>query len=262
MVKTSLVEAYDDRDVIRQISKLTDEVKADTEVITEKASQVEAALPRVEKAVEDAEDASTKAQAAAATALGIGDRVTAVENSTAQNHSDITVHDGEITDIQNDLTNVVRKVTSDVQKVNKGLRVGEVPSGDDVVISRKVLQDFIDAYASMVRTTGAQRIAGQKSFVEKVVSNGGFFPTSNVIDWTGVPSQDEFQIVSDSRDVNDIEMTKDVIDNTPTFRGYDMVMNFYDTRGVKKQAILRLMCARNSDTALIQFYNGSTWRNL
>ena len=187
MVKTSLVEAFDDRDVIRQISKLTDEVRADTEIITEKAAQSDAAATRAETAADNADKASTRAEVAAATALGLGGRVKAVEDSTAQNHSDITVLDGEVTDINNDLTNVVRKVTdinndlvnvvrkvtSDVQKVNKGLRVGEVPTGDDVVVSRKVLQDFVDSYASMVRTTGDQRIM-RKTFLTQVDLEGAW----------------------------------------------------------------------------------------
>lgn len=174
--RISLVEEYENKDMIVQVKKCLDQTEAAVEA-SETARDVSiASAAEAHEASTNANSASAQAQTAASTVATYGARLQAVEDESSGNRSSIQNIDGEINDIYNDLTNVLRKVGDPGQIVYNGLElrgtnrtpdtvVGQL---DDRIVNAKRLIEEIDAklnaYAQMVRTTGNQTIDGEKTF--------------------------------------------------------------------------------------------------
>lgn len=178
--RISLVEEYENKDMIVQVKKCLDQTEAAVEA-SETARDVSiASAAEAHEASTNANSASAQAQTAAQTVSTYESRLGAVENESAGNRSSIQTIDGEITDIYNDLTNVIRKVGDPGQIVYNGLElrgtnrtpdtvVGQL---DDKIVNAKRLIEEIDnrlnAYTQMVRTTGDQTINGNKTYTDRI----------------------------------------------------------------------------------------------
>lgn len=173
--RISLVEEYENKDMIVQVKKCLDQTEAAVEA-SETARDVSiASAAEAHEASTNANSASAQAQTAAQTVSTYESRLGAVENESAGNRSSIQTIDGEITDIYNDLTNVIRKVGDTEQIVYSGLdlrgtnRTPNTPVGqlNNLIVNAKRLIEEIDAkldaYTQMVRTTGNQTISGVKT---------------------------------------------------------------------------------------------------
>lgn len=145
-----------------------------------------------------AENAKVAAEAAADRAVSsVGQfesRLGGVEDGVAGNRSSIQTIDGEITDIYNDLTNVVRKVGEAGQVVMNGLDLRGTNTTSDTAIGtddtqiangHRVIQE-LNAYSPMVRTTGTQVIAGEKSFTSEIRTK------FNALDIDVIPGADQY----------------------------------------------------------------------
>lgn len=181
--RISLVEEYENKDMIVQVKKCLDQTEAAVEA-SETARDVSiASAAEAHEASTNANSASAQAQTAANTVATYGARLQAVEDESAGNRSSIQNIDGEITDIYNDLTNVVKKVGDPGQIVYNGLELRGTNRTPDTVVgqlndlivnAKRLIQEIdskLNAYEQMVRTTGNQTISGTKIF-----SNGGNTP--------------------------------------------------------------------------------------
>ena len=118
MTRVSLKEAYDNRDVVAQIYAIRDtaesaEDTADQAVTTANTASehVDALVPQVEGAVENANSASVSAQASAQTVAGYENRLATVEDVTEDLSGDlnavtlrVTTAEGQIVTIQGRVT--------------------------------------------------------------------------------------------------------------------------------------------------------------
>lgn len=174
--RISLVEEYENKDMIVQVKKCLDQTEAAVEA-SETARDVSiASAAEAHEASTNANSASAQAQTAAQTVSTYESRLGAVENESAGNRSSIQTIDGEITDIYNDLTNVVRKVGDTEQIVYSGLdlrgtnRTPNTPVGqlNNLIVNAKRLIEEIEnklsSYELMVRTVNNQAIYGTKMF--------------------------------------------------------------------------------------------------
>ena len=123
MTRVSLKEAYDNKDVIAQIYAIRDtaesaEDTAEQAVTTANTASdhVDALVPQVEGAVENANSASASAQASAQTVAGYENRLGAVEDATEDLAGDlnavtlrVTTAEGQIVTIQGRVTAVETK---------------------------------------------------------------------------------------------------------------------------------------------------------
>lgn len=168
--RISLVEQYENKDMIVQVKKCLDQTAEAVTVSTEARDTAAASATQAQTASQNANAASTQAQTAAATVATYGTRLDAVEDQSAGNRSSIQTIDGEITDIYNDLTNVVRKVAESGQVVMNGLDLRGTNSVPNTTIGQsdarpangKRVIDELNAYQPMVRTTGNQDVLGIK----------------------------------------------------------------------------------------------------
>lgn len=173
--RISLVEEYENKDMIVQVKKCLDQTEAAVEA-SETARDVSiASAAEAHEASTNANSASAQAQTAASTVTTYGARLQAVEDESSGNRSSIQTIDGEITDIYNDLTNVIRKVGDPGQIVYNGLelrgtnRTPDTTVGqlNDMIVNANRLIGEIDAklnaYTQMVRTSGNQTVDGRKT---------------------------------------------------------------------------------------------------
>lgn len=168
--RISLVEQYENKDVIVQVKKCLDNTAEAVTVSQASAATATEAATNANAASARANAASEQAETASATVATYEARLGAAEDGVAANRSSIQTIDGEITDIYNDLTNVVRKVGEAGQVVMNGLDLRGTNSVPDTVIGQsdarpangKRVIDELDAYQPMVRTTGNQVVSGIK----------------------------------------------------------------------------------------------------
>lgn len=213
--RISLVEEYENKDMIVQVKKCLDQTEAAVEA-SETARDVSiASAAEAHEASTNANSASAQAQTAAQTVSTYESRLGAVENESAGNRSSIQTIDGEITGIYNDLTNVIRKVGDPGQIVYNGLElrgtnrtsdtvVGEL---DDKIVNATRLIEEIDekmnAYAQMVRTSGNQTVEGVKNFpyiIQRIYQSNTHIVQD--ADLTGTYSSQLIALTESTNDVN------------------------------------------------------------
>lgn len=188
--RISLVEEYENKDMIVQVKKCLDQTEAAVEA-SETARDVSiASAAEAHEASTNANSASAQALTAAQTVSTYESRLGAVENESAGNRSSIQTMDEEITDIhndlisairrvgavENDLTNVIRKDGDPGQIVYNGLelrgtnRTSDTVVGqlnDRIVNAKRLIEEIenkLSSYELMVRTVNDQAIYGTKMF--------------------------------------------------------------------------------------------------
>ena len=196
MTRVSLKEAYDNKDVVAQIYAIRDiaegaEDTADSAVTTANTASdhVDALVPQVEGAVQNANNASASAQASAQTVAGYETRLSAVEGETAGLDSDlnavtlrVTTAEGQIVTIQGRVTaletadgqNVKLTGTQTIGGVKHFADSPTAPTTEtglwDVQVANGLkIKNELDNYAPMVRTANAQVVGGEKRFTSPVI---------------------------------------------------------------------------------------------
>ena len=160
MTRVSLKEAYDNKDVVAQIYAIRDiaegaEDTANGAVSTANTASehVDALVPQVEGAVQNANDASASAQASARTVAGYDGRLSALETADGQNV--------KISGAQN-ITGIKTVPTEAT-----GSRSQQIANSNKIGAE-------LDNYASMLRTTGNQTFSGVKRSIDPFeISAGG-----------------------------------------------------------------------------------------
>ena len=150
MTRASLKEAYDNKDVVAQIYAIRDiaegaEDTANNAVSTANTASehVDALVPQVEGAVQNANNASASAQQSANTVATYDARLTVVEDADAQDVK--LTGDQTITGMK---TVPTEATGTRSQQIANSAKIGAE----------------LDNYGPMVRTTGAQSIYGRKAF--------------------------------------------------------------------------------------------------
>lgn len=150
MTRVSLKEAYDNKDVVAQIYAIRDiaegaEGNANSALSTANTASehVDALVPQVEGAVQNANNASASAQASAQTVAGYENRLSALEGADAQNVKLAGAQN--ITGIKTVPTEATGTLS---QQIANSAKVGAE----------------LDNYASMLRTTGNQTKVGKLTF--------------------------------------------------------------------------------------------------
>lgn len=203
------------------------------------------AIANANAAVSTANAASSQAQAAATTVAGFDARLTAVEDTAVRNRStqvqvidsDLQVVNGHDLAVAGDV-NVASQVVAEgaeiaglaIEKSGSrtvlsnedgitvtGVTTVQVPltatgSRDTQAVNGSRLQNDLDAYEHMVRTSGAQTISGSKDFTSTIGRSSTsnqytMIAKRNDIDMTAVPAttyQDWFAL----RDMNNTNMIK------------------------------------------------------
>ena len=183
MARVSLKEAYDNKDVVAQIYAIRDIAEgasdtADSAVTTanDAKTYVDTLGVQVEGAVQTANNASASAQTSAETVAGYDARLTEVEGDLNQAESDlgavtlrVTTAEGDIVTIQGRITALE---TADAQNVKlagaqnitgvKTVPTSETGIRDTQIANGTRVQNDLDAYEPMVRTTGTQYVYGEK----------------------------------------------------------------------------------------------------
>lgn len=164
MTRVSLREAYDNKDVVAQIYAIRDTAESAVDTSEQAVTtantasdHVDALVPQVEGAVENANSASASAQASAQTVAGYENRLGAVEDATEDLAGDLNAVTLRVTTAEGQIVTIQGRVTA-----------LETADGQNVKINR------INDYA--VGLTGNQEnIAGVKGFLNelrrKVTSN-------------------------------------------------------------------------------------------
>lgn len=138
--------------------------------------QATVALVEASTAVTEANTASAAASTAASTVAGYNTRLTAAESGVAANAANIGQLDIETQDLYDRDANSVKLSADHVQIVQGGLdlrgtnRAPNTAVGTDdtqMANGHRVVQE-LNAYTPMVRTTGSQTIAGEKSFTSEI----------------------------------------------------------------------------------------------
>lgn len=247
--RISLVEEYENKDMIVQVKKCLDQTEAAVGA-SETARDVSiASAAEAHEASTNANSASAQAHTAAQTVSTYESRLGAVENESAGNRSSIQTMDEEITDIhndlistirrvgavENDLTNVIRKDGDPGQIVYNGLElrgtnrapdtvVGQL---DDRIVNAKRLIEEIDtklnAYAQMVRTSGNQTVDGRKTNrsnqcfeAANMYPSDGFICKSLSDDVTKIPPDVIYYPMVSWLDQNDVKSAQLRFEHTPT----------------------------------------------
>ena len=201
MTRVSLKEAYDNKDVVAQIYAIRDiaegaEDTADSAVTTANTASdhVDALVPQVEGAVQNANNASASAQASAQTVAGYENRLSAVEGETAGLDSDlnavtlrVTTAEGQIVTIQGRVTaletadgqNVKLTGTQTIGGVKHFAESPTAPTTttglwDAQVANGLKIKNELDNYSPMVRSTGNIEIAGIKTILGTLLDRWGY----------------------------------------------------------------------------------------
>ena len=170
MTRVSLKEAYDNKDVIAQIYAIRDTAESAVDTSEQAVTtantasdHVDALVPQVEGAVENANSASASAQASAQTVAGYENRLGAVETGLSTAQHDITAVEDNVEDLSGDLNAVTLRVqTAEGQIVTIQGRVTALETADGQNI-KLTGEHAIGNYAVLL--TGNQSpINGQKTF--------------------------------------------------------------------------------------------------
>ena len=160
MTRVSLKEAYDNKDVVAQIYAIRDiaesaEDTANNAVSTANTASehVDALVPQVEGAVQNANNASASAQSSAQTVAGYENRLSELETADEQNVK--LSGDQNITGIKTVPTEAT------------GVRSQQIAN------STKVGAE-LDNYPHMLRTTGSQTKAGPLELTDPLTRSGVF----------------------------------------------------------------------------------------
>jgi len=169
MTRVSLKEAYDNKDVIAQIYAIRDTAESAVDTSEQAVTtantasgHVDALVPQVEGAVQNANSASASAQASAQTVAGYENRLGAVETGLSTAQHDITAVEDNVEDLSGDLNAVTLRVTTaegQIVTIQGRVTALETADGQNVKIDR------INDYA--VGLTGNQTRSG----VLKLTSN-------------------------------------------------------------------------------------------
>lgn len=157
MTRVSLKEAYDNKDVVAQIYAIRDTAESAVDTSEQAVTtantaseHVDALVPQVEGAVENANSASASAQASAQTVAGYENRLATVEDATEDLAGDLNAVTLRVTTAEGDIVTIQGRVTA-----------LETADGQNVKINR------VNDYA--VGLTGNQNnIGGIKGFVDGV----------------------------------------------------------------------------------------------
>lgn len=193
MTRVSLKEAYDNKDVVAQIYAIRDiaEGAEDTangalSTANTASEHVDALVPQVEGAVQNANNASASAQASAQTVAGYDNRLSALESADAQN---VKISGAQsITGIK---TVPTEKTGSHSQQIANSAKVGAE----------------LDAYETMVRTVNAQTIGGPKQFTDNLttIADKGY-NRKTTFDWPNNPQANQAKIYNEVTDANDVRI--------------------------------------------------------
>lgn len=190
MTRVSLKEAYDNKDVVAQIYAIRDiaegaEDTADSAVTTANTAtaHVDALVPQVEGAVQNANNASASAQASAQTVAGYENRLSAVEGDLGDVTLRVTTAEGQIVTIQGRVTaletadgqNVKLTGTQTIGGVKHFANPPTAPTTEtglwDVQVANgQKVKNELDNYAPMVRTANNQSIGGVKTFINGIIA--------------------------------------------------------------------------------------------
>lgn len=229
MGRVSLTEDYDDRSVISKLNEMDKRVKENTSVVTsaeasakqsaqaaqetadrfagsvgavvqnanaqinaskaqvdQAKAEVDEAVTTVAQAVQTANNASASAQASAQTVAGYENRVTALETADGQNVK-----------------------LSGSQSITGIKTVPTEPTGTlskQVANSAKIGAE-LDNYSPMVRTTGNQRIAGNKEFIDNLtaIADKGY-NRKTTFDWPNTPTTNQAKAYNEITDANGVRI--------------------------------------------------------
>jgi len=119
MTRVSLKEAYDNKDVVAQIYAIRDTAESAVDTSEQAVTtantasdHVDALVPQVEGAVQNANSASASAQASAQTVAGYENRLGAVEDNVEDLSSDLNAVTLRVTTAEGDIVTIQGRVTA------------------------------------------------------------------------------------------------------------------------------------------------------
>ena len=152
-------------EIIDNLAPTVDEAEAAIAQATAAIASANDAVATANAASAAASAAASQAQTAASTVAGYDTRMTAAESKNSQ-------QDTSIAALQNVQADYVKKAGA-AQTVTSQIMVPTTATGlrDTQIANGTRIQNDLDAYSPMVRTTGAQTIAGDKIFTGRIIVN-------------------------------------------------------------------------------------------
>lgn len=168
-------------EIIANLAPTVDEAEQAIAQATAAIADANAAIATANAASAAADAAAQSAQTAAATVAGYNTRLTAVEGEADTNAANITAlqgrmgtAEGNITALQNVQPDYVKKAGA-AQTVTSQIMVPTTATGvrDTQIANGTRIQNDLDAYEAMIRTTGNQSKAGTMKFDNPLISTPG-----------------------------------------------------------------------------------------
>ena len=164
-------------EIIDNLAPTVDEAEAAIAQATAAIASANDAIATANAASAAASAAASQAQTAASTVAGYDSRLTAAEGDIDAAEGDITAlqgrmgtAEGNITALQNVQADYVKKAGA-AQTVTSQIMVPTTATGtrDTQIANGTRIQNDLDAYEAMIRTTGAQTKSGVMTFLNEIV---------------------------------------------------------------------------------------------
>lgn len=175
-------------EIIDNLAPTVEEAEQAIAQATAAVADANAAIATANAASAAADAAALQAQTAAGTVAGYNTRLTAVEGEANTNAANITAlqgrmgtAEGKITAIEGREADYLKK-TGAAQTVTSQIMVPTTATGtrDTQIANGTRIQNDLDAYAAMVRTTGNQNIAGSKTFGARITGSISMLSNTNI----------------------------------------------------------------------------------
>ena len=177
MTRVSLREAYDNKDVVAQILSIRDTAESAVDTSEQAVTtantasdHVDALVPQVEGAVQNANSASASAQASAQTVAGYENRLGAVEDATEDLSGDLNAVTLRVTTAEGDIVTIQGRVTAiESKNTQQDTAISALQTADAQNV--KITGEHAIGNYAVLLTNNQSPILGQKVFDRNVYNS-------------------------------------------------------------------------------------------